>query len=57
MDDHEFLSSDGTLERTRFSSGRSIIVNFAAEPQTYDGNAVPAYGYAAFDDRGKQLVL
>ena len=57
MDDHEFLSSDETLERTQFSSGHSIIVNFAREPQRYDGNTVPAHGYAAFDERGEHLVL
>jgi hypothetical protein len=57
MDDHAFLSEDGTLERTHFSSGRSIIVNFAPEPQTHYGNTVPAHGYAAFDERGKELVL
>jgi len=57
MDDHAFLSNDGTLERTRFSSGRSIIVNFAPEPQTHDGNTVPAHGYTAFDEHGERLVL
>jgi hypothetical protein len=57
MDDHAFLSSDGTLERTQFSSGRSIIVNFATEPQTHDGNTVPAHDYTAFDENGDRLVL
>ncbi len=57
MDDHAFLSSDGTLERTQFSSGRSIIVNFAPEPQTHDGTTVPAHGYAAYDKRGERLNL
>jgi hypothetical protein len=57
MDDHAFLSSDGTLERTQFSSGRSIIVNFAAEPQVHDGITVPAHSYAAFDEHGGALVL
>ena len=57
MDDHAFLSIDGTLERTRFSSGRSIVVNFAPEPQTCDGSTIPAHGYAAFDERGERLVL
>jgi hypothetical protein len=57
MDTHAFLSSDGTLERTQFSSGRFIIVNFAPEPQSHDGVTVPAHGYAAFDEHGKELVL
>jgi Family of unknown function (DUF5696) len=57
MDDHAFLSSDGTLERTQFSSGRSIIVNFAPEPQRHDGNTVAAHGYSAFDERGGKLVF
>jgi hypothetical protein len=57
MDDHAFLSEDATLERTHFSSGRSIIVNFASEPQSNDGIAVPAHGYAAFDEHGRQFDL
>jgi hypothetical protein len=57
MDDHAFLSSDGTLERTQFSSGRSIIVNFAEEPQAHDGATIPSHGYAAFDARGEALIL
>jgi hypothetical protein len=57
LDDHAFLASDGTLERTQFSSGRSIIVNFAPEPQTYDGRTVPGFGYSASDERGEKLVL
>jgi hypothetical protein len=57
MDDHAFLSSDETLERTQFSSGRSIVVNFAPEPQTYEGRTVPAGGYAAYDEHGEALAL
>ncbi len=57
MDDHAFLSSDETLERTQFSSGRSIVVNFAPEPQSHDGRTVPAHGYAAYDEHGEALVL
>jgi hypothetical protein len=57
MENHEFLSGDGTLERTTFSSGRSILVNFAQEPQTHDGATVAAHGYAAFDEHGKTLAL
>jgi len=57
MDDHAFLASDGTVERTQFSSGRSIIVNFAAEPQVHNGHVVPAHGYAAFGEHGEALVL
>ena len=57
MDEHTFLSSDATLERTQFSSGRSIIVNFAAESQKHNGATIPGHGYAAFDERGGPLVL
>jgi hypothetical protein len=57
MDDHAFLSEDETLERTQFSSGRSIIVNFSPEQQSHDGIVVPGHGYAAFDRHGRQLVL
>jgi hypothetical protein len=57
MDDHAFLSSDETLERTQFSSGRSIVVNFAPEPQTYAGRTVPPGGFTAYDEHGEVLVL
>jgi hypothetical protein len=32
MGDHAFLTKEGTLEQTHFSSGRSMQVNFAPEP-------------------------
>jgi hypothetical protein len=57
MDDHAFLSSDETMECTQFSSGRSIVVNLAPEPQTHDGRTVPAHGYIAYDERGEALTL
>jgi hypothetical protein len=57
LDDHAFLAGDGTLERTQYSSGRSIVVNFAPEPQTYNGKTVPGYGYAAYDEHGEVMSL
>ena len=57
MDEHTFLASDATLERTKFSSGRSMIVNFASQAQTHDGVSIPAHGYVAFDEQGRPLVL
>jgi hypothetical protein len=57
MDDHAFLSSDETLERTQFSSGRSIVVNFAPEPQAHNGRSVPAHSYAVYDEHGEALAL
>jgi hypothetical protein len=57
MDEHAFINSDRTLERTQFSSKRSIIVNFAPEPQACDGRMIPAHGYAAFDEQGEALTL
>jgi hypothetical protein len=57
LDDHAFLNGDRTLEKTQFSSKRSIIVNFAPEPQACDGRTIPAHGYSAFDERGEALTL
>jgi len=57
LDDHAFLSSDETLERTQFYSGRSIVVNLAPEPQTYNGKTVPGYGYRAYDEHGEVMTL
>jgi len=33
---HEFLTGDRTLQRTKFSSGAEVVVNFAETPQPYD---------------------
>jgi hypothetical protein len=45
MIDHAFLSSDATLERTRFSNGLGITVNLASKPQTIQGRTIPAFGF------------
>jgi hypothetical protein len=45
MVNHRFLTADASLEETSFSNGLRIIVNFAAEPQLCDGDAIPAFGY------------
>jgi len=52
---HQFLTDDHTLQRTTWSSGLSIVVNFLDEPQALpDGTIVPAMGSAVvgflFDD-------
>jgi hypothetical protein len=50
MVDHAFLGSDGSLERTRFSNGLSITVNFSAKAQIVDGRDVPRHGFAIGDE-------
>lgn len=35
MLEHEFLSDDKTVQRTRFGNGTPVVVNFADEPRTY----------------------
>lgn len=35
MVSHEFLSEDMALQRTRFSSGHSVVVNFSPDPREY----------------------
>lgn len=45
MIDHRFLTDDESLEMSAFSTGDAIIVNFAPEPQPYDGIVVPGHGY------------
>jgi hypothetical protein len=42
---HAFLTSDGSLEWTRFSNGLGITVNFAQEPEGVEGRTIPAFGY------------
>lgn len=33
---HEFLSADKAVQRTRFSSGHAVVVNFSDTPRDYD---------------------
>ncbi len=40
MVDHHFLSEDLQVERTEWSSGRAITVNYADEPRSVDGNTL-----------------
>lgn len=43
---HQFLTGDHTLQQTTWSSGLSLIANFADYPQTLpDGTVVPAKGW------------
>jgi hypothetical protein len=46
MVSHRFLTEDGQVERTEWSSGGAITVNFSAEERSVDGVSVPAHGYA-----------
>jgi len=43
LDDHEFLTPDRTLQRTRFGDV-TITVSYG-RPAEFDGHAVPAYGF------------
>ncbi len=45
MTNHRYLSEDGQVEQTEFSSGDSVIVNFADEPRTVEGRTVPAQDF------------
>jgi hypothetical protein len=45
MTNHRFLSEDFAVEETQFSSGESIIANFAPEARTVEGITIDAGGY------------
>ncbi len=42
---HQYLSEDGQVEQTEFSSGNSVIVNFSEEERRCNGIIIPAQGY------------
>lgn len=46
MVNHEFLTLDAGLQRTRFSSGHSVVVNFADTPQDYRSPTGHTYALA-----------
>jgi hypothetical protein len=45
MIDHAFLDEDGNVERTRFSNGLGIVVNFSSREQPVGGRNIPAGGF------------
>jgi hypothetical protein len=45
MLNHRFISGDHKVQRTDFSSGKSIVVNFGTNDYTYDGQVVKAKSY------------
>jgi hypothetical protein len=49
MTDHRYLSDDGEVERTVFSSGQAITCNFAKEPRAVEGRTIAAGGYLIED--------
>lgn len=44
MTTHRYLNTEGTVERTEFSSGRSIIANFTEHAFQHEGHTIPAEG-------------
>jgi hypothetical protein len=49
MINHRYLTDDGQVEQTEFSSGVAITCNFATEPRTVDGVTIPGHGYVIRD--------
>jgi hypothetical protein len=51
MTSHRFLTDDGRVPMTTFSSGVSVIVNFSNSVYEHNGIAVPSLGYLILDSR------
>ncbi len=45
MTNHEFLTEDFEVERTTFSNGKSVTVNFSKERKIVNGTVLEPYGY------------
>ena len=45
MTDHRFVTPDGRIQRSDFSSGRSIVVNFSDRDYDYLGRTIAARSY------------
>ncbi|MFW6255930.1 MAG: hypothetical protein ACOC54_03845 [Candidatus Sumerlaeota bacterium] len=45
MLDHQFLSEDCLVEKTAWSSGEEIMVNFSDEPRKIDGKTLKPLEY------------
>ncbi|WP_281612616.1 hypothetical protein [Flammeovirga sp. SubArs3] len=54
LTDHEYISDDFKLQRSKFSSGTEVIVNLGPVYQkTKEGEIIPAYGYKVTFSDGK----
>lgn len=49
MTGHRYLAEDFQVERTEWSSGVAITVNFAPEPRQVEARTIPGHGYAVDD--------
>ena len=45
LTDHRFITPDGKVQLSSFSSGKSIVVNFSDSDYVYDGKTIAARGY------------
>lgn len=50
MTDHLFLSEDHVVQKTSFSSGKSVIVNFGSKDYEYEGMTIPAQDYVTISE-------
>ncbi len=58
MTDHERLSPDGLVQRSRFANGASVVVNFAAEPRLLpEGDMLPGRSYRLDGEAVRQAGL
>ncbi len=47
LEHHEFLSEDRLLQRTRFSSGATAVVNYDSKPREWENVMLAPYGFLA----------
>lgn len=54
LTDHEYLSADFQVQRSRFSNGSEVIVNLGPVEQIIDNDTkIPAYGYKITNKNGE----
>lgn len=46
--DHNFVTPDGKVQKSVFSSGKTIVVNFSDNDYDYNGKKIGARGYVTF---------
>lgn len=47
---HRFITEDHKVQRSDFSSGKSVVVNFGNSDYLYEGKTVPARGYVILEE-------
>ena len=50
--DHRFITRDGKIQMSKFSSGKAIVVNFSEESYKFENESIDPHSYVEYVDDG-----